>query len=227
MTLQCILISGNSGSGKTELSQYLQQHIKDAYILECDRYHKWERGDDHWKDLTHLDTNANYINRMYEDVTSLQSGHDIYQVDYDHTSGKFTEQQSIKSTKTLIVCGLHSLYNKIHGIKIYMDTMKELNTLWKIKRDTTQRRATRDSVLQQIKNRDQDMKTYILPQRDNADIIVNFYTDDIIDMDNIKNNYHIKLRVFIKNGPFQNILQYDTGNYYDILFDIITSCLRK
>ena len=52
-------ICGDSGSGKSTLSKLLKNCFSDSFSLECDRYHKWERGDSNWTDVTHLDPKAN------------------------------------------------------------------------------------------------------------------------------------------------------------------------
>ncbi len=197
-TCNIISISGNSGSGKTLLSNFLQKDISNSFILECDRYHKWERGNINWKQFTHLNPNANYITKMRKDIFDLKIGKNIFQVDYDHKTGKFTQKNIIESKDTVIVCGLHSLYNSNSNINIFIDTMDELNKFWKIKRDTKKRGYSIEKVLKSISDRDADFKKYVLPQKNEADIIINFYTDDKIVFDDLQKNYDIKLNLFIK-----------------------------
>jgi uridine kinase len=197
-TCNIISISGNSGSGKTLLSIFLQKDIQNSFILECDRYHKWDRYNKNWDKFTHLDPNANYIAKMQKDVFDLKIGKNIYQVDYDHKKGKFTEKQLIESKDTIFVCGLHSLYNNDANLNIFMDTMEELNTIWKIKRDIKKRGHTLEKILQNIKKRKNDFEKYILPQKKKADIIINYYTDDKILLENLEKKYKIKLNIFIK-----------------------------
>ena len=72
---------------------------------------------------------------MQKDVFDLKIGKNIYQVDYNHKTGKFTSEELIESKNTILVCGLHSLYNQNSNLNIFMDTMKDLNIIWKIKRD--------------------------------------------------------------------------------------------
>ena len=222
-TCNIISISGNSGSGKTTLSNYLQKDISNSFILECDRYHKWERGNENWQKCTHLNPNANYIVKMQKDVFDLKIGRDIYHVDYNHKTGKFTQEEFIESKDTVIVCGLHSLYNHESNLNIFMDTMKELNMLWKIKRDIKKRGYTVEKVLKSIEDRKKDFIEYILPQKKNADIIINFYTNDKISFEELERDYEIKLNIFVKkkfNIIFllsqKNFNINDISNYYKI-----------
>lgn len=214
-TCNIISISGNSGSGKTTLSKFLQKDILNSFILECDRYHKWERGNKNWKKLTHLNPEANYITKMQKDVFDLKIGKNIYQVDYNHKNGKFTQKEYIESKDTVIVCGLHSLYNSYSNIKIFMDTMEELNTFWKIKRDIKKRGYDVEKVLKSIQKRKKDFIKYILPQKNKADIIINFYTNDKISFEDLERNYEIRLNVFVKK-KYNIAFLLSSNNNFDI-----------
>lgn len=183
-------ISGDSGSGKSTLGSLLKQYFSNSFLLECDRYHKWERNDNHWKEYTHLNPNANYISKMNEDIFNLKIKNDVYQVDYDHSTGTFKDSEKLDKSDNIIVCGLHSLYgnnNHIYDLTIYMDTDEQLKTKWKIERDIKKRGYTQEKILEQINRRKVDYKLYIEPQKYNADIIVNFFMD----------NKKLKLRVYI------------------------------
>ena len=123
-----------------------------------------------------------------------------------------------------------------------MDTMYELNKYWKIKRDTKYRGYSLDKINEQIDKRKEDYKKFIVPQKKNADIIINFYTDDTINFNTLDKNIDIKLRVFIRqkfnvdsvihrlrNINFKykilnemKILDFSLYNdYYNIIFTII------
>ena len=171
-------ISGDSGSGKSTLAEVIKQFFSNSFTLEGDRYHKWERGDKKWKKYTHLNPEANYLTKMNSDIFNLKLGNAIYQVDYDHKNGKFTEKQLIQPNDNIIVCGLHSLYTEheqIYDMKIFMDTDDKLKLKWKIERDVNQRGHTIESVLEQINRRRGEFEKYIYPQRNAADLIVRFY----------------------------------------------------
>lgn len=226
-----IAISGDSGTGKTTISNILTDLFNDSFILECDRYHKWERNDENWKKYTHLNPEANYITKMSNDVFDLKIGKNVYQVNYDHCNGKFTNKEKIESTDNIIVCGLHCLYlpENVINLKIYMDTDDNLRIPWKIKRDIEKRGYTIEKILEQISSRKNDFQKYILPQKEKADIIINFYTDKKFDLNsfNINENLNIFLKIGVKNiyninkiicnlafTNFENV-----GNYFYFYFD--------
>ena len=56
-----IAITGDSGSGKTTISNAISNTYTNSILLECDRYHKWERDNINWNNYTHLNPDANYI----------------------------------------------------------------------------------------------------------------------------------------------------------------------
>jgi uridine kinase len=195
-----IAITGDSGSGKTTLSNLLKKLFDNSFILECDRYHKWERGNENWNKITHLNPEANYITKMNKDVFDLKIGNSIYQVDYDHNTGNFTDKQLIQNKDNIIICGLHSLYLKenIVNLKIYMDVDDNVRIPWKIKRDIEKRGYSLEKIMSQIHDRASDFKNYIYPQKEKADIIICFYTDTEFDISTFKMNNDIN--IYLKIG---------------------------
>lgn len=195
-----IAISGDSGSGKTTISNIIQAFYTDSFVFECDRYHKWERNDARWEQYSHLDPDANYILKMQQDVFDLKMGNCVMQVDYDHKCGKFTEVERVDSRKNIIVCGLHSLTlpNSLINCKIFVDTDKRIQIYWKIKRDCVSRGYDIESVLQQMLRREQDVLKHIVPQKSDADIIVCYYTTDEYDYRGIHEPV-IYLKIGFKN----------------------------
>jgi len=220
-------ITGDSGSGKTTLGNKLKTYFSNSFMLECDRYHKWERLDQKWLDFTHLNPEANYLTKMSEDIFNLKTGNSVLQVDYDHNTGKFTEPEIIESSDNIIVCGLHPLYNdnSLYNLSIYMDTNEDLKKKWKISRDVSKRGYTEEKVLKQIEYRKEDYYKFIYPQREISDIIINFHTNGDLGI----NDNNLSLRVFVKEkfnvmgilSVFQDIkldFEYTNTKEYHILF---------
>jgi len=175
-----LAICGDSGSGKSTMATVLSSYLNNSTIVECDRYHKWERYDTHWKEFTHLNPYANHISLMTKDLKSLKQGNDIFRRDYDHTTGKFTEDKKIESSENIILCGLHtfSCDKELYNLKIYMDTEEDLKIQWKISRDTTKRGYSMKRIKQQIANRKHDYQKFLYPLAEDADIIVNFCNEE-------------------------------------------------
>jgi uridine kinase len=209
-------ICGDSGSGKTTLGNLLKNYFNSSFLLECDRYHKWERNNENWKVITHLNPEGNFITKMNQDIFNLKIGKTIHQVNYDHSTGKFTQKEKIENSENLIVCGLHSLYNEeqnLYDLKIFMDTEESLKIKWKIKRDVEKRNYTEEKILKQIQDRKNDFEKYILPQKYNSDIIVNFYE--------LNGNISLKVKLH-KNLNNEKILDLIHSNFnnYTISFEM-------
>jgi uridine kinase len=223
---QCnvIAIAGDSGSGKSTLLSILKPllGLDNTVVLETDRYHKWERGDSRYKEYSHLHPYANHLCKMSEDVYNLKIGNDIYSVDYDHHTGKFTKEEHIESKKQILLCGLHSLYitsKDMIDLKIYMDTDRNVIKKWKIKRDMEERGYSLEKVLQQIEAREPDFNKYILSQKENATIIIQFYED---------NDTKLQCNVIIKEPFYTKVIKYLISTYkISIINNMATITLKN
>lgn len=208
-----VAICGDSGSGKSTLANFLSQYLNqdNTLLLETDRYHKWERGDINYQKFTHLNPDANNLDKMNEDIYNLKLGNEVYQVDYNHKTGKFTNKEKIISKKNIIISGLHTLYppklQEITNLKIFMDNDRELTKRWKISRDSRERGYEISNVLEQFDKRQEDYIKYISSQKENADIIIKF----------IENN---KCMLILKSDKVvKKILTFIIKNYKDYQLD--------
>lgn len=210
-------ICGDSATGKSTLATIIKKFFSNSFLLEGDRYHKWERGNEKWQNYTHLNPDANFIAKMNEDIFDLKIGKSIYQVDYDHKNGKFTEKELIEPTENIIVCGLHSLYvddSNLYDLKIFMDTEEKLKHKWKIERDTTKRGYSIEKILNQIESRKEDYKKYIEPQKDISDIVVKFFEN--------KNNISLNIAIK-KHFKLEKIFYELNKNKIDFSFEVNNS----
>ncbi|MDY3909029.1 MAG: uridine kinase [Eubacterium sp.] len=178
-------ISGDSGSGKTTLLELLRRMLGDKNLLylEGDGDHKWERGNAMWNYFTHLNPKANYIYRQAETLAKLRAGQKVARVDYDHDTGEFTKQHKLSPKPFIVLSGLHALYlpQVRHNLdlKIYMDIEEKLRRYWKIQRDISSRGYSEEQILEQIEERIPDAEKYIYPQKKYADIIFQYFDENL------------------------------------------------
>jgi uridine kinase len=184
-------IGGNSAAGKTTLLYDLKQLLgsgtrdlsQDVLDIEGDGDHRWERGNEHWKDYTHLHPRANLLHRQADHLLALKTGKSIFRADYDHSTGTFTPQRKIVPGEFILLSGLHPFYlpkmRKLIDIKIFLDTDEKLRKHWKILRDSQHRGHSKREILKQIDDRADDSEKYIKPQRQFSDIIIRYFTDEI------------------------------------------------
>ncbi|MDA8100696.1 MAG: hypothetical protein M0042_13855 [Nitrospiraceae bacterium] len=176
-------IGGDSASGKSTLLTDLKLLLGTRLLeLEGDADHRWERGDEHWQSLTHLDPKANYLHKQAEDLLELKYGRRISRTEYDHDTGRFTEERKIEPRDFIVLSGLHPFYlpisRKVIDLKIYLDTEEALRRRWKISRDMQNRGYDERKVLEQIERRMDDARKYIHPQREHADVTVCYGAGD-------------------------------------------------
>ena len=179
-----ITISGDSGAGKTSLSDGLVSIVgqKNSLLLCGDGMHKWERGHDNWQSYTHLNPKANELHNDYFNFLALKMGQSIHRREYDHATGKFTAPRRIAPKPVIISEGLHVSYLKsmrsITDLKIFLQPNELLAQQWKIDRDTSKRGHSREKTLDQIKHRQPDKEKYIAIQEKHADIVFEIIPTD-------------------------------------------------
>lgn len=201
-------ISGDSATGKTALAELIKNvFLKDkAILLDGDSDHKWERNDEHWKTYTHLNPEANFLNRQVIDVQNLKNGNEIHRIEYNHATGTFTEPKAIRPKDYIIINGLHTLFLKEMreklDFKIYIDAEKKLKTFWKIHRDSSCRNQSIDKILNNIERRKNDYEKYILPQSKYADMIVMYFDNFMKNEDLYDKEYqpHTSLKIAVNHS---------------------------
>ena len=213
-------IAGDSGAGKSRLLVMLGELLsKDSILnIEGDGDHKWERGDDNWNEMTHLNPQANYLYRQAEDLKVLRGNNSVKRADYDHNTGTFTAKRRIQPKPYIIMCGLHSLYlpqmRQVLDMKIYLDTDEALRCYWKLGRDQGSRGHTWTEVKAQIEKRRSDAEKYIHPQKQYADLVIRYFDPGLPeDLDRLESTYQVSpgveflMDVSINAEPMLALLQ--------------------
>lgn len=223
-------IAGDSGAGKSRLLRMLDELLSEEHILniEGDGDHKWERNNENWKEMTHLNPKANYLYRQAEDIQTLRNGNAVKRADYDHNTGTFTKRRRVVPKPYIVLCGLHSLYlpqmRQVLDMKIYMDTDESLRCYWKINRDQGARGHAKTEIAQQIEARKEDAEKYIYPQKQYADLVIRYF-DKNLKIERQKDNAYqtdlgieFLMNVSINVEPVLDLL-HEYGIYSELTYD--------
>ena len=172
-----ISIAGDSGVGKDTLSSVLKDAfgLKHAIEICGDDFHRFERRHPIWQSTTHLDPFANNLKLWEKNLRLAKNRQPFKHEIYDHELGLFSES-TIKPKADLVISqGLHALYpnfDELSDLRIYISMDEELRVSNKISRDVAQRGKTPDQVMESIFSRAGDSNSFIQPQRENADLLI-------------------------------------------------------
>jgi uridine kinase len=175
-------ITGGSGSGKTHFLIKLMKSLPeksvtlfsmDNYYLPIERQEKDENGIENFDRPDSLDRE-----KFHDDLVSLKKGEDIkiqeYTFNYLEKKPKIIH---IKSAPIIIVEGIFTFYyeeiSRLLDLKIYIDTPDYLMLKRRIIRDAEERGYDINDVMYRYEHHvTPAFKKYILPTKDEADIII-------------------------------------------------------
>lgn len=171
-------VAGDSGSGKNTFVSLIADVVGNqrVTIVAGDDYHRWPRGHQMWRNYTHLDVRANDLYRQYRDAIVFSTGQPVLKGVYDHQTGSSTPDNLTDPGDVMIFQGLHTLsiegLRKMYDLSIFLDPEESLRCGWKIERDRRERGYTEEQVLKSLAERRKDRETFILPQMQDADLVV-------------------------------------------------------
>ncbi|OFY63455.1 MAG: hypothetical protein A3H98_14090 [Bacteroidetes bacterium RIFCSPLOWO2_02_FULL_36_8] len=203
-------VGGDSGVGKDTTFNCFKNILGDENCIAVsgDDYHKWPRGHQEWKVYTHLHAYGNKLHEQLKHAIALKDGKSVVKVSYDHDKGTFTHPEQVDAGKIIFFIGLHPFYieqmRRLYEIKIYIEPDEILRRYWKICRDMKERGYTAMQVIEQIEKRLTDSDKFIKPQKQFADIIINFSSVNEIDFENIKleEDLRLKLKLTVNNSIY-------------------------
>lgn len=214
-------ISGDSASGKDTFVINITKIFGEFNTTKVsgDDYHLWDRHKPIWKFMTHLNPMANDLERFLEDIILLKGGKEILSKKYDHTSGKLKSFEKAESNDLILVSGLHTFTNPLlrecFDLKVFLDIDEDLRKFFKIKRDTTERKKSKISVLNDLKDRKVDSIRFIKPQIKYADLVFSIQPTSQISLKNLKKSPLPQLRLVVTTKDGLNM-----GSLYRTLIGI-------
>ena len=185
MTQRPILLGivGDSAAGKTTITKGLTQLLGPERVSHVctDDYHKYDRQERARLNITPLHPDCNYLDILELHLERAHYGQSMLKPVYDHSTGSLVRPEYVEPREFVIVEGLHGFHSatlrQFYDVKVYLDPPEDLRYVWKIKRDTTKRGYTAEQVRAEMARRESDSREFIRPQREFADIVVQFSPD--------------------------------------------------
>lgn len=184
-------ISGESASGKTTICNTIVQRTKSlnmpVEIMSADNYFndiseliKQHGSFDKLLESGYDVDSPNNFNmpQLYEDLLALSQGTDVKIPEYLVNGTGVVVPNSIpkKAEKIIVVEGMATMYGKVadlFDVKLYVDIDPDIQKRWFLYRAQTSRNQNEENALKQLAYVREASKKYILPKKDNSDIIIN------------------------------------------------------
>ena len=192
-------IVGDSAAGKTTLTGGLSQLLgSDVVTRICtDDYHKYDRVERAERKITAIHPDCNYMDIMELQLERLHYGQPILKPVYDHSNVTLVRPEYVQPKEIVICEGLLGYFTpamrRFYDVKVYLSPPEEVRRVWKIKRDCTKRGYRAEQVTKELAAREDDSRDFIRPQREFADIIVEFFPSEGVAPENVNGNLNVRL----------------------------------
>ena len=194
---------GDSGAGKSTLSNGCVELLGTERVTAIclDDYHSLDRVGRAQRHITALHPDCNHLDLVGQHVRLLRAGETVFKPVYDHSDGTFGPPEFVSPGPIVLIHGLHGLYTaelrNLWDVSVYLDPDPELRIDWKIKRDMSKRGYTRAEVEKQLEERREDSESYIVPQRELADMVISFYPPP--DYATTKDSSRLNVRIILRH----------------------------
>ena len=192
-------IVGDSAAGKTTITRGLTRLLGPENVTHvcADDYHKYDRIERARLNITALHPDCNYLDILELHLERAHYGQPMLKPVYDHRTGTLVRPEYLVPREFVIVEGLLGFYapttRPFYDVKVFLDPPEDLRRRWKIKRDTAKRGYTTEQVLAELERREPDSRDFIRPQREFADMVVQFYPDEGVDLDQTDGHLNVRL----------------------------------
>ncbi len=184
-------ISGESASGKTTICNTIKSVTEllnmPVEIMSADNYFRdisalikeYGSFDKLLASGFDVDSPDNFdMEQLYTDLEMLSSGLDVKIPQYLVNGTGIVVPKAIqkRSKKIIVVEGMATMHGKaadLFDIKIYVDIDPKIQEKWFIYRAKTSRNQNEENARKQLAYVREASKKYILPKKDNSDIIIN------------------------------------------------------
>ncbi len=173
-------IVGDSGSGKSTIAGGVRALIGPDNVtsLELDDYHRYTRAERTERGLTAHNPQVHNLPLMQEHLQLLRRGRPVRNRSYDHADGTFGPLRVIEPREVVVARGLlgfpSEALRSAYDLAVFLAPEPELLFRWKLRRDVQTRGYSEAEVLKHITHYLLDSKQFVLPQADQADLVVRY-----------------------------------------------------
>ncbi|OGK32913.1 hypothetical protein A3F57_03075 [Candidatus Roizmanbacteria bacterium RIFCSPHIGHO2_12_FULL_36_11] len=178
-----ILITGGSGSGKSEFAKW----FKHAIVIELDSFYKPKdqvpKHDEWGYDFDNPE--AIDINECAESLKILLKKRKVTIPKYDFIISERIGKREIeitKKTKFIIIEGIFTFYSPLRelaDIKIFLDTPTELRVARRMIRDVKRKGRTKIEIMANFVHAERNYAKFIEPMKKYADIVIPFSSSPV------------------------------------------------
>jgi phosphoribulokinase len=192
-------IVGDSAAGKTTITRGLAELLGEDRVTHicADDYHKYDRSERARLKITPLHPDCNYLDILELHLERAHYGQPMLKPVYDHCTGSLVRPEYLVPSEFVIVEGLLGFHTEVmrqfYDVKVFLDPPEDLRRIWKIKRDTAKRGYTAEQVLAELEKRESDSQNFIRPQREFADIVVQFHPGGGMRSDQADSHLNVRL----------------------------------
>jgi phosphoribulokinase len=192
-------IVGDSAAGKTTITRGLAELLGENRVTHicADDYHKYDRSERARLKITPLHPDCNYLDILELHLERAHYGQPMLKPVYDHCTGSLVRPKYLVPSEFVIVEGLLGFHTEVmrqfYDVKVFLDPPEDLRRIWKVKRDTAKRGYTAEQVLAELEKRESDSRNFIRPQREFADIVVQFHPGGGVRSDQADSHLNVRL----------------------------------
>lgn len=211
-------VAGDSGCGKSTFLRRLSDLFGEEFmtVICLDDYHSLDRKQRKETGITALNPKANNFDLMYEQIKALKDGQSINKPIYNHETGMIDPPEVVNPNHIVVIEGLHPLFDErvrsLIDFSVYLDISDEVKIAWKVQRDMSERGHTYEDVLASINARRPDFMSYIDPQKEFADVVIQVLPTQLIKDD--KERKVLRVQMIQRDGVegFEPAYLFDEGS---------------